>query len=184
MICFFLVPLTKSPIIEAEMLRGFPGNGAPATVIDRSTLSPINLFAVTRPPIPLLSSAAHEPPNFPTPGTYTLAQDMAGKLLSQVLKKYSNRPRIAKAATKTKPQSKHQMESSPPRSKSLSPKHQPVHDESPPSYPVDMLSRQGKRRPQTQQCGDEENPEFIQHNKFQVADEEDTEPYDDDYDDL
>ena len=162
----------------------------PATVLDQYTLSPTNLFAATC-PIPLVSSAAaHDPPNYPTPGTYTLAQDMAGKLLVHVLKKYSNRPRIAKATTKTKPQSKHQMDSSPspPRSKSVSPKHHPVHPtmpsisasqqthhvESPPSYPVDMLSRQGKRRPQTQQCGDEETPEFIQHNKFQVAEEEDT----------
>jgi len=36
-----------------------------------------------------------------------------------------------------------------------------------------MQSRHKKRRPMTQNCGDAETPEFHQHNKFQIADEDD-----------
>ena len=43
-----------------------------------------------------------------------------------------------------------------------------------------MQSRQNKRRPRTQECGDQETPEFKQHNKYQVADEADEGPESDD----
>jgi hypothetical protein len=43
-----------------------------------------------------------------------------------------------------------------------------------------MQSRQNKRRPRTQACGDQEFPEFKQHNKYQVADEADEGPESDD----
>ncbi|KAI2496840.1 hypothetical protein MHU86_17676 [Fragilaria crotonensis] len=42
--------------------------------------------------------------------------------------------------------------------------------------PVDIIQpQQNKRRARTQNCGDQENPEFMQHNKWQVVEEDEEE---------
>lgn len=161
-----------------------------------------NAFVAQRtidtPPFSSTSFSSHSPTivSLPqTPNHKLVAQNPNSALLllpqPRIVAKDLIKTRVSKAITKTK----HQIAPSMVGKNSASPTYHAAHRTAGPvleqslqnpnasiisnlASPNDanytmMLSRQNKRRPRTQECGDQASPEFKQHNKFQIAGDED-----------